>query len=720
MHGEDCVSHAMSRPEQRRRNGSAATLTMKALAAAAIAFAAGAPGGALADTPAAGAAPAAARAKPLHPAIRLLDENGVSVLSSHGPVSTRKSCGDCHDYDFITDSFHFQQGRTEMDRALLQKSAIAPFNVSPGMFGKFSIIPNRQLTALGITTPDDFDMGTPEWLTKCGVCHTGSGISEFDSEGRRFGTVDPSKIAPLDRDYHYRDRATGTIAAWDWKKSGVAEGDCFLCHVPAANRGERRERMAAGDFRWADTATLAGTGVVQAGEDGTFAYLAAAFNADGTVKPEVLDLSDPTLENCAQCHGFTARNTTTIQPIQHRDIMRGTEKAGWIYNGARIGDTVSPKIVGKETMDYPWDVHAAKGMVCIDCHFSPNNPGRMIQDDPAKNLRYRLHDADLATYLRKPDHNFARGSIPPETVNVTKHFTMRGCADCHEAEKLHAFLPYKSLHFEALACQTCHIPAVHFWAYRSDEWGFLLNTGTARITFRGIDGSIVDPDAQVTGFKPAYITSKDRLGKSTIRPTNLITGVYWWDTDKARPAFTWQVQKAFFESRESDGTWVYRPEVAKLFGDADEFIDVPQAVYDSPEKVALVAALLKRYGGIAEPELRIEVVPWAMSHSIAGKDQAIRECTACHAADSMLERPMALDDVLPAAAPAYFGGARRDVVARTRSGPVFDNRVLLSSFYVIGNTRVGWIEVMGWLAVAGASLFATLHGALRLVLGGRK
>jgi len=28
---------------------------------------------------------------------------------------------------------------------------ISPFNSSPGMFGKFSIIPNRQLTHLGIT-----------------------------------------------------------------------------------------------------------------------------------------------------------------------------------------------------------------------------------------------------------------------------------------------------------------------------------------------------------------------------------------------------------------------------------------------------------------------------------------------------------------------------------------------------------------------------------------
>jgi hypothetical protein len=68
------------------------------------------------------------------------------------PISSRQTCGgDCHDVDFITDSFHLQQGKNEMDPALPKSHGIAPFNSSPGMFGKFSIIPNRQLTHAGIT-----------------------------------------------------------------------------------------------------------------------------------------------------------------------------------------------------------------------------------------------------------------------------------------------------------------------------------------------------------------------------------------------------------------------------------------------------------------------------------------------------------------------------------------------------------------------------------------
>jgi hypothetical protein len=653
-----------------------------------------------------------------HPAVILKDEAGRNVLDSGKPVSTRRTCGgDCHDYDFIANSFHFQQGKSEMDPALLSSHGVPAFNSSPGMFGKFSIIPNRQLTHADITDPSDADMSQPEWLTKCGGCHTGGGISEYDLRGQRLLAPGAAPSGPLDPSYTIRDREKGEIVPWDWAKSGIAEADCFLCHVPLASRAARKKEMGTGNFRWANTATLAESGIVAVNAAGGFTYNRAAFTAEGAVKVEALKLSDPALENCAMCHGFTARNTTMIQAIQHADIMRGTEKAGWIYNGAKISDTVTPKIVGKESMTYPWDAHAAKGLICIDCHFSPNNPGRMVQEDLKKNLRYKPVAEDLAVYLKRPDHNFARGNIPPETVNVLRHNTMRACGDCHDAEKGHAFLPYKSRHFQALACQTCHIPAVHFWAYRSDDWGFLMDTGTSRVTFRGIDGSIVDPESDVTGYLPAYIPTPDKDNHLQIRPTNLITGVYWFDRAKDRPVFTWQVQQALFEERPAAGEWKYRAEILKAFGDKDGIIDIPQAVYDTPEKIALVQGLLRKYSGVTGAELRIEVVPWAMSHSIVGKGQAIKECTACHSSKSMLRRPLDLNTFLPKNVPVMYRGRKTDVVNFAGKEPVFDNHVLLQSFYIIGNSRAPWVEWLGWLSVAAAALFSILHGILRLLRG---
>jgi hypothetical protein len=293
---------------------------------------------------------------------------------------------------------------------------------------------------------------------------------------------------------------------------------------------------------------------------------------------------------------------------------------------------------------------------------------------------------------------------------------MRACGDCHDAEKSHAFLPYKRRHFAALACQTCHIPEVHFWAYRSDDWAFLMDTGTSRITFRGIDGSIVDPESPIAGYLPAYIPTPDKNGHTQIRPTNLITGVYWFDKGKNRPVFTWQVQAALFATRGGE-EWTYRPEVVKAFGDKEGIIDIPQAVYDTPAKIALVRGLLQKYAGVTDPELRIDVAPWAMSHSVVGKKQATRSCTACHAADSILHRPVDLNTFLPQGVPVLYRGKRLAVVSYEGKEPAFDNRLLLDSFYIIGNSRSPWVEWLGWLFVAGAVLFSLLHGALRLFRG---
>ena len=165
------------------------------------------------------------------------------------------------------------------------------------------------------------------------------------------------------------------------------------------------------------------------------------------------------------------------------------------------------------------------------------------------------------------------------------------------------------------------------------------------------------------------------------------------------------------------GEWKYRPEIVKSFGDSDGIIDIPQAVYDTPQKIALVRQLLQKHGGVADPELRIEVVPWSMSHGIVGKGQAIKECTACHARNSMLHRPLDLNTFLPRGVPVVYRGQAANVVNFDGKEPVFDNRTLLASFYIIGDSRSPWVEWLGWLAVWGAILFSILHGTLRLLKG---
>ena len=70
-----------------------------------------------------------------HPPLVLKDASGKNVLETGEPISTRQTCGSCHDYDYITDSLHFQQGKNEMNPKLFGSHGVAPFNSSPGMSG---------------------------------------------------------------------------------------------------------------------------------------------------------------------------------------------------------------------------------------------------------------------------------------------------------------------------------------------------------------------------------------------------------------------------------------------------------------------------------------------------------------------------------------------------------------------------------------------------------
>jgi hypothetical protein len=47
---------------------------------------------------------------------RLIDYDGNEIsLDSNIPYSPKNTCGECHDYDAITNAYHFQQGRTDAD-----------------------------------------------------------------------------------------------------------------------------------------------------------------------------------------------------------------------------------------------------------------------------------------------------------------------------------------------------------------------------------------------------------------------------------------------------------------------------------------------------------------------------------------------------------------------------------------------------------------------------
>jgi hypothetical protein len=76
-----------------------------------------------------------------HPEIALIDYGGNEIsLESNVPYSPKNTCGECHDYDAITNAYHFQQGRTDADGNIIVGDDLDsrnPWLLSRGMYGKW-------------------------------------------------------------------------------------------------------------------------------------------------------------------------------------------------------------------------------------------------------------------------------------------------------------------------------------------------------------------------------------------------------------------------------------------------------------------------------------------------------------------------------------------------------------------------------------------------------
>ena len=654
--------------------------------------------------------------KPLtmHPPVMLLDTDGRLVQESGEPVSTRKSCGKCHDYDFISQGYHSQQGRLEL---IWWKDRVFPYFVSRGMYGKWCSMPNRQLASKEGTSPEDFDLGTPEWIRGCGTCHVGGGITEFDRRNRKYTEVNMNQISETDPDYHYYSLKKKKLVRWDWEESGIAEVDCFLCHIRNFNRPERDEQIREGYFEWASTATLEGTGIVL-NEIGELIYIPGAFNEDGSVKADLLRLDEPAPENCGQCHGFVGlgENENIVRPFFSRELLRGTKKFGRVWSSGKIKNS-NVNLEGKEEMDFPWSVHAEKKLKCQDCHFSPNDPARKFRvSRKAGHLKYHPVDSEWEDYLKRPDHNFAKGHAYPESIREEHECTMRTCRECHDAPATHQWLPFREHHFRKVGCATCHIPRKNYWAYKQLD---MTLSGTTFSEVRGLaEGEdYKDPNALVTGFQPAYFPRSCKDGRHRITPHNLITSLFWFDTVKNRPAYIRQVNDAFMEY-DSLYRIQFKQETIRMFdADGDGKISREELRIDTPEKYAWARRQMEAEG-VQEPELRMEILPFSLAHNVVSKNQAIKDCTECHSPDTRLLAPVEVFDFIPDHAHIEVAPVV-DVQAVGKDHITYDGKVFyashayLDSYYIIGATRWPFVELLGWLSVLGAVFGAAVHAPLR-------
>jgi hypothetical protein len=348
------------------------------------------------------------------PPFYLKDEAGNIIDTVHNinadkPYSPKHTCGTkgCHDYNKITEGFHFTQGKGEKVPELFAKR----YNwvSSPGNYGGTWCSPAplyRQLASKKNDNARMIDMTSFDFVTAtCGNCHPGGGPLEYDREGNRYDEY-MKKQGMKSEDENGLD---GDYFKARWIDTGVIEADCLLCHMPEYNFKERNKQLSNLNFKWAATAGSGFAkveGSVKDKKPVKINYDKEKFDEEGRVVVHIAP--EPRSETCLQCH----------------------RKPDW----KKRGTSFSPRT----------DVHMAAGLRCVDCHTA----GSKAVDE-------RIRGKEV--------HQFGKGDDPSGWVRNDLDNTMRTCESCHikgwrNAPKAsHAWLP--PLHMEKLSCQACHIPS---------------------------------------------------------------------------------------------------------------------------------------------------------------------------------------------------------------------------------------------------------------------
>ena len=640
-----------------------------------------------------------------HPRLRLLDADGRDVLVSGGPVSPMRTCGGgCHDTEYIAKyNYHAWLGADE--DAYSGASRRHPWQVGTGPYAGWSPITYRLLTPGG----ERFDLGTAEWVSQFGVRHAGGGPAVYGLGGVRLDSLD---TAGAHADAHILDSSSGNPVAWDWQRSGVAELNCFLCHLREPDNDARIQALEDGRFEWAATATLERTGVVEKTDNGWW-WRRQAFDAAGLAPEDRVQIGAPASVNCGQCHGLVHTGNGPAWPV-YGTREWDTETKGQVVSVQQMSRSAM-NLTGKHTLGRPWDIHIASLMKCTNCHYLMNDPdytSEVLGSRPA-HLNVDTRRQAIGEYLKRPLHQFVKGRSAQGTVAGDLDGTMRRCEDCHNIEVTHAWLPYKKRHMERLLCESCHIPKVYAPARRATDWTVLTPDRGPRVEYRGIDGPIDDPASLIRGFRPALLprstgdNSLPRLG-----PYNLIASWYWVYSDPPRPVRVYDLTRVFFDGER------YHDDIVTVFdADDDGDIAVAELVLDSQDKTAVVRHRLTSLG-IENPRIVGEIQPYSLHHGVATGKWTKRACESCHSSESGVTAPF----VLAASAPGgvlpepvvgtnvQFGG---EVLMAADGTITYRPATLDEGFYVLGHDRWKWIDRTGGALIFLVLLGVLVHGGLR-------
>jgi thiosulfate reductase cytochrome b subunit len=497
------------------------------------------------------------------------------------------------------------------------------------------------------------------------------------------------------------------------------EMNCFLCHIENPNTDYRSALIRNGDFGLANTSTLFGLGIVDfSASSDQFDWNTEAFNENGELKSDFVNIQDPTNANCAACHGEIHTNINEPLTYTACDLnYPQTATTGQVVASQKISAS-GINLTNKDEIDRSWDIHAERQLQCTDCHYSLNNPAHAfeVQGDNPEHLVYDPRTLEIDEYLERPDHNFARGESAQFNVAPEQKGTMRRCDSCHDADKGHAdWLPYVDRHMAVTACETCHIPQMYAPAIQSYDWTVLTTNSVPLKTCRGVEGEPNQITSLVTGYEPVLLNRNNIDGDQLLAPYNLITTYYWVyeeNNGNKRPVRLMDLEAVYFEKGS------YTSDIISAFdANSDGSLSNDELVIDSSTKEEAVKSKLAALG-LNNPRIEGLVQPYSINHNVTRGESAVNECKACHNDESRITQPIMLANYAPNGTMPVFDSnnnvnASGEIIT-DEDGAVYYNPVPANDeMYIFGSSRVHWIDWLGAIMFAGTLLGVIGHGTMR-------
>ncbi len=612
----------------------------------------------------------------LHPAIPLLDEAGHSVLETQNPYSPRITCGQCHDYESITHSYHMETGRDEADDKFGAKIGLSQL-VSPGYFGGYNCMGSNnpdQLAKQNNASADDFaDYGAAGIIQRCAGCHTGGGWMEKDRKGHRYDEVDPTTVAAFDGDYYNRGTNSenkkvdsSVVAKWNWQKSGVVENDCLMCHIDMSRLQVFDDQLKVeggpdGKSLWG---TLRRKKFI---DDGLFRYNATAMmeylnikHPEGTNKDvSLVNVTKKNVQITGNSNGFNVNFDLALNE-------NGTPKLTWNPEAFDEKGKVSIPMVSFPQNDS-----------CMQCHRTSNSrrgfygfgedaaavydEEGMLLEDYKDDVHYgkefteangetrsieTCNSCHARDYYRKSwesvdldaDHNFPKGN---SEMNVhddrDNQPNAKSCLYCHDTGPNPVVPSGHNNMAEA------HLS---LWKFSGDLRGYSKNM-LEKVTKTHLDEvscqacHITNKTSRGKDMQILYQYRREEDGKLRMVPYNPRARYFWKDKNSARVLTKTERNSVFTSKTTEDGSKIgviVDTETGETLLEVSARMSHGSLRYGDPDSYNGFQALKRAYDlllvskGVTTPDVAMiwtEINHYLMSHNTRPSVEAL-ECESCH------------------------------------------------------------------------------------------